>query len=63
MRHGKNKTFSKRLDASISRLYTGPDYNGWSRSEAGFWAGFIGYMALIAGLFWLVVTYYLDQEK
>jgi hypothetical protein len=51
------------LDLNLSRLYSGSDYNGWSRSEAGFWAGFIGYMALIVGLFYLVFTYYIDQEK
>lgn len=62
MKHGKNKTFSKRLDASISRLYTGPDYNGWSRSEASFWAAFTGYVAIMLGLFYLVATYYFDKE-
>lgn len=63
MKDGRLKRMSSKLDSSIGRLYGGPNYNGFSRSEAGFWAGFIGYMALIAGLFWLVATYYLDQEK
>lgn len=63
LKNGKTKKISKRMDDSIGRLYGGADYNGFSRSEAGFWAGFVGYMALVAGLFWLVVTYYLDQEK
>ena len=63
LKNGKSKRTSSRLDDNISRLYSGSDYNGWSRSEAGFWAGFIGYMALIVGLFYLVVTYYLDAEK
>lgn len=63
LKDGKPKRTSSRLDLNISRLYSGDNYNGWSRSEAGFWAGFIGYMALIVGLFYLVVTYYLDAEK
>jgi hypothetical protein len=63
LKNGKSKRTSSRLDLNISRLYSGDNYNGFSRSEAGFWSAFIGYMALIAGLFYLVVTYYLDQEK
>jgi hypothetical protein len=63
LKDGKSKRTSSRLDLNLSRLYSGDNYNGFSRSEAGFWSGFIGYMALIAGLFYLVVTYYLDQEK
>lgn len=63
LKDGKSKRTSSRLDLNISRLYSGDNYNGFSRNEAGFWACFVGYMALIVGLFYLVVTYYIDQEK
>lgn len=63
MDDGRFQKHNSRLDDNISRLYGGPDYNGWSSGEAGFWVGFAGYFALIIGLFWLLVTYYLDQEK
>jgi hypothetical protein len=59
----KPQKHNSRLDDSMRRLYGGDDYYGWSSSQTGFWAGFIGYFALIAGLFYLIAMYYLDQEK
>lgn len=61
--NGEPQKHNSRFDHHISRLYGGDDYYGWSCGKTGFWAGFIGYLALIAGLFYLVAMYYLDQEK
>lgn len=61
--NGEPQKHNSRLDNYIGRLYGGDNYYGWSSSQTGFWAGFVGYMALVAGLFFLILFYYVDREK